>query len=490
MKNKIILILTLILILSTAPLSAATTVEVTEAIREDISLDEIVTGQLTPFEKVNIPAQIGGVAEEVNVEIGDEVEAGYELIKMEQDTLLIQKRQAEASLESAQANYDELITGATEEELTRARSSYEDAKAALESAEINYNLMQEIFEDRRSLEQQLVNAEQQLQSSRQSYRQAEINYEQAKRSFERSEQLFQDNIISKQEYENAEDAYENAETSLNQAESALNSAERNYQLTKETFNNPTELKQQLENARSQLNSARTNLAVSEANLREAERGPREERIRAGAAQLKQAEAGLDELEDNLRKTIITAPFDGLVFQVNVEKGEMIGSGQAIINLINIDQLYVEIELTASAVSRINKGDMVEVKAETMQHYVEGEITNIAPQADPSTRSFLVKVKIDNSEHSLRPGMFADVRLLKGEAGDAVVVPIESIMDLTEETPYLYVVEEGRAVRREVEVGLQTDTQAEIISGLEAGESVIIRGQQRLEAGVEVEVISR
>ncbi|ADQ14299.1 efflux RND transporter periplasmic adaptor subunit [Halanaerobium hydrogeniformans] len=414
MKNRIIIFLALMLILTAVPLSAATTVEVTEAIIEDISLDEIITGNLTPFEKANIPAQVGGVAEEVNIDIGDEVEAGSELIKMEQDSFLIQKRQAEAALESAEANYDELINGVTEEEYRRVKSSYEDAKAGLEIAE--------------------------------------INYKQAKRAFERSEELFQDNIISKQDFEDAEDAFKNA--------------------------------------RSQVKSAETNLAVAEANLDEADRGPREEQIRASAAQVKQAEASLDEIEDTLSKTVIRAPFTGLVFERHIEKGEMIGSGQPIVNLINIDQLYVEIEITASAVSRINKGDIVEVKAETMQHYIEGEITNIAPQADPESRSFLVKVKIDNPDHSLRPGMFADVRLLKGEAGDAVVVPIESILDLTEETPYLYVVEDGKAIRREVEVGLQTDTQAEIISGLEAGESVIIRGQQRLDAEDEVEVINR
>lgn len=493
MKNKnIVLSLLMILILATSPVMAQESqiVEITESMTDDISLNELVTGTLTPIQDVNIPAQTRGVAAKVNVEIGDQVEEGTELIKINDETLLIQKNRAKAALDSAQANYQELKNGVTEEEMKRIQANYENAEASLESAKTNLDLMEELYNNRRGLEQQLVNAEQQLENAKQNLNQAEIRYNQAKKDYERSQGLYEDNVISEKELDNAENSFENAEISLAQAKTSVAVAEKNYQLTKESYNNPTELKQQLENARSQVNSARTNLKVAESNLEEAKRGARAERIRASLASVKQAEASLAEIEDQINKTKITAPFSGLVNQVNIDEGEMIASGQTVINLINIDQLYAEIDVTAATASAIKKGEQVEVKAETMQHYITGEVTNIAPAANPSSRTFLVKVKIPNENHNLRAGMFADVRISKGNSGSAVVVPIESIVNLNSENPHLFVVEAGKAVRKDIKMGISTDSRVEIIEGLKAEEEVIIRGQSSLEDGQQVEVRNR
>ena len=507
MKNryKVFSLLIIFLLVSTPVLAQETQiVETAKSVTDDISLDELFTGTLTPIRNVNIPAQTGGVAKKVNVEIGNQVEEGTELIKIDDETLMIQKSKAQAALDSARANYKELKNGATEEELARTRASYEDAKAGLESAEKNLELMKELYNERRALEQQLVNAEQQLnsgkqqlQTSKQNLNQAEVNYNQAKREYERSKNLYEDNVISEREYENAKSSYENAKSSyksaqisVEQAETSLAAAKKNYQLTKETYNNPTELKQQLENARSQVNSARTNLKVAESNLEEVERGPRQERITAGLASVKQAEASLAEIEDQIAKTQITASFSGLVNRVNVEAGEMISTGQTVVNLINIDQLFAEINVTAATASALKKGDQVEVRAETMQHYIQGEVTNIAPAADETSRTFLVKVKISNEDHRLRAGMFADVKIIKGKSGSAVVVPIESIINLNSENPHVLVVENGETVRKDIKIGIRTDSRVEVLEGLNADEEVIIRGQNNLEAGQKVEVRNR
>ncbi|SDI67170.1 RND family efflux transporter, MFP subunit [Halanaerobium congolense] len=490
MRNRKILVLILLLVFISSTAFAQNNTQVVEtakSIKEDISINEIITGILTPIQDVNVPAQIGGVAEKINVEIGEEVKKDEELIKIDDESLLIQKKQAEASLEKARANYQELKNGVTKEEMDRVRSTYENAKASLESAEINLKLMEELYNDRRALEQQLVSAEQQLESSRHNLNQAKINYEQAKRDYDRSKKLYNDDVVSEKEFDNAKSAFENAEVSLNQAKSAFSLAEESYQLAKKTFNNPTELKQQLENARRQVKNARSNLEVARANLAEAERGPRQERVRAGLASVRQAEASLAQIEDQISKTQITAPVAGLINKVNIDQGEIITAGQTVIHLVNTKELYAEIDVTASTASAVKKGEVVEVKAETMQHYIEGEITNISPAANPSSRTYLVKAKIPNPDHRLRAGMFADVKIAKGKSGSAVVVPIESIVNLNSDNPYLFVVEDGKAVRKDLKIGIKTDSRVEILAGLNADEDVIIRGQSNLEAGQEVEV---
>ena len=99
----------------------------------------------------------------------------------------------------------------------------------------------------------------------------------------------------------------------------------------------------------------------------------------------------------------------------------------------------------------------------------------------------MKVKISNLEHRLRAGMFADVKITKGKSGSAVVVPIESIVNLNSDNPYIFVVEDGKAVRKDLKIGIKTNSRVEVLAGLNAGENVVIRGQSNLEAGQEVEV---
>jgi multidrug efflux pump subunit AcrA (membrane-fusion protein) len=84
-------------------------------------------------------------------------------------------------------------------------------------------------------------------------------------------------------------------------------------------------------------------------------------------------------------------------------------------------------------------------------------------------------------------MFADVKITKGESGSAVVVPIESIVNLNGNNPHVFVVEDGKAVRKNIQIGISTDSRVEIIEGLNSDEEVIIRGQSSLENGQAVEV---
>lgn len=504
MRNKIIILMALIIFIAAAYTSAAEVVEITESIRDDISLSENLTGTINAVKSVDVPIELSGVADKVLVEVGDMVEKDQELVLLNQEKLKVQKKNAEAALEIAEANYDQLLNGATAEEIKRVEASYKEAEKNLESAKTNLRLMEEIFNEKRSLKQQLLNAEQQLdgaeqqlKSSKENLKQAQTNFEQAKRAFQRAEKLYSDNVISQKDFEDAESAYKNAESNLNNAESAVLQAERAfktaeelYKLSQENYNDPIELEQQLENAQNQYKSAQTNLKVAEANLSEVNRGARKEQKRASLARVRQAEAGLEEVEINLRDSVIKSPITGTISKLNVESGELVSAGQPLLRVIDLEEMLVEIDLTAVSVSRIALGDKVNVKPEIMQQYIEGEVSSISPAADPQSRTFKVEVKIDNPGQRIKAGMFASVQLTKGKAGDAVIVPIASVVDLNTDSPHIFVVEDNRAVKKEIKIGIITDTQVEVLEGLKAGEKVIIKGQNRIESDAEVEVINR
>lgn len=500
----IITLLALILVFAAVAVMAVASVEVAEVEKGNIKIIETITGTVKADKNVNVPAEIGGVAEQVRVEIGDQVAKGEVLIVLDQEKLLVQQKQAEAALESARANYDELRNGATQEELDRVEASCQQAKSALESARTNLKLVEQLYNDKTSLEQQLTsaesqmaNAEQQLASARQSLNQAQVNYQQAKKDYERMEYLFSENVVTEKDYDAAESQYKNTESALNtakitveQAEISYQAAKRSYQLTKETYDDPTQLKQQLENARGQVKSTEAGFDLAEANLAEVKRGAREEVLRAALAQVRQAEANLEQVKLNLADTTITSPINGIVSAVNVEEGELVSAGQPVVNAVNLNQVYVELDVTAATVARLTKGDQVKVNIEIMNDSLNGEISNISPAADPQTKNYLVKVKLANPALKIKAGMFADVALSKGSAQNVVVVPIEAVLELDSADPYLYLVKDNKTVKQKIEVGITNNDKVEVTSGVNIGDWVIIKGQNRINSGVEVKVINR
>ncbi len=503
-KKDILILVVITLIFSSVSVLATTPVKVTKVKQGNISITETITGTVRADKNIKIPAETGGIIEQVKVEIGNQVKRGKELIILDREKLLVQKKQAEGALESARANYEQLKNGATEEELERVKASYQQAKSSLKSAKTNLKLVEELYNDKTSLEQQLTsaesqmsNAEQQLSSARQNLEQAQVNYNQAKKDYERMEYLFSENVVTEKQYDVAESQYKNSKSALStakvtvkQAEISYKAAQRSYQLTKKTYENPTQLKQQLENARSQVKNAKAGLDVAEANLAEVKRGPRVEKIRAGKAQVKQAEARLEQIKLNLEDTKITSPIEGIINTVNVEEGELVSTGQPVINVVNLNQVDVELRVTASTVARIKKGDQVKVDVEILDESVTGEITNISPVADPQTKNYLIKVKLANPDLKIKAGMFADVELTKNSARNVLLVPVEAVLNLDSENPYLYLVRNNKAVKQEIKVGIIGNEQVEVISGVNVGDQVIIRGQNRISSGAAVEVINR
>jgi RND family efflux transporter MFP subunit len=502
MKKTIILLL--ILSFLSINVSAQAPVETTTPERTEISIMDRITGNFSAFKKVNIPTELGGIVDQITVRVGDRVEADQDLLHLNQDKLNIQLKQTKASLEAARANYQQLKNGASQEELNRAQASYEQAQASLEGARSNLELMEEMFKDKINLKQQLTsaesqlaNAEQQLASARESYNQTEINFEQAEREYQRMQYLFEEKVITEKQFEGAESQYKNAKSALNsaqigleQAKIGLNTAKQSYDLTEQTFNNPTQLKQQLESARSQVKSAEAGLAVAEANLEQVKKGATQEQLNASLAQVKSTEAGLEQTNLSLENSIVKSPIKGIVSAVRTEEGEIISPGQPIITVIDVDQLYLEVSVTAATMSRLKEGDQVRIIPEAIKdEELTAEIETISPEADQASKSFPVKMLLDNSAHNIKPGMFGDAVFSVQSAENTLVLPISAIVNFDSRAPYVYTVEDNKAVRKYVIIGIVSDNLVEVVSGLEENDQVITRGQNRLNDGEEVEVIN-
>ncbi|MBU7006000.1 efflux RND transporter periplasmic adaptor subunit [Phosphitispora fastidiosa] len=208
-----------------------------------------------------------------------------------------------------------------------------------------------------------------------------------------------------------------------------------------------------------------------------------------AAQIKQAQAQLEAARINLQNTRITAPIDGTVAAKNIEPGEMAGPGSPVLTIADMDQMVVEGNLAESEVNFAKVGDEVKVYVTAAdEEPFQGYIESVSPIADPVTKAYSIKVWLENGSLLLKGGMAAEIYMTAEARDEVLVLPREALLDQGDRQ-VVYVVDGDKARERVVTLGLTTDEMAEIVSGLKAGEQVVISGQQFLIDGTKVTVAS-
>lgn len=207
---------------------------------------------------------------------------------------------------------------------------------------------------------------------------------------------------------------------------------------------------------------------------------------------KQAPAGLEQalgqlefVQANLNNAVVTSPITGLVAARNVDPGELASQTMPVLTVIDIDRVRVEVAASEKLVNQIKVGQEVEVKiAAAGAEPFAGKVVSIAPAADPRTRTYPVKIELGNPDHRLKPGMFAEVDF--GTAADEnVVVPRDAVFQRAGVNA-VFVYAEGRVEFREVLPGPSDGRMIAVLEGLEAGETVVVSGQDVLDDGMAVE----
>lgn len=297
--------------------------------------------------------------------------------------------------------------------------------------------------------------------------------------------------------------YDSAQALLRQAQANLKSAAENLQRLTELHAKHAVTRQQLELAQTQADVARAQVESAEAavesarsgldgarrhlaTVKEASRVGDREATTSEAAVI-QAEAALELARAQLANATITAPVSGLVSFRAIDPGELASPGVPLVGIVSVDRVFVEVTLTENLLGKIKAGAPVQVQVDAFpDRKITGRIANLAPAADSRTRSYTARVHLDNSRGDLRPGMFATVFLTAERRAGVVVAPTAAIVDRNGQ-PTVFVVEGGRAVEREVTVGLANSQVTEIRSGLKAGEQIVVKGQLQLADGMAVSV---
>jgi membrane fusion protein (multidrug efflux system) len=183
---------------------------------------------------------------------------------------------------------------------------------------------------------------------------------------------------------------------------------------------------------------------------------------------------------------IRSPISGNIAKVMVDVGSMVTPQTPVAVVMDYSRVNVSFNVAETNMGCIDKNDKVAVRIDAMPgESFTGIVTELTPVVDPMTRTLGVKASVNNAKKILRPGMTARITINLGEQSNVIAIPRDALLD-----GYLFVVSDSTAERRDVVPGLIGDKYAEIISGLNDGERVVIVGQQRLAGGEKVMPVLR
>lgn len=191
----------------------------------------------------------------------------------------------------------------------------------------------------------------------------------------------------------------------------------------------------------------------------------------------------------LENTILRAPITGVVTARNYDKGDMYTMGQPVFTVQQITPVKLLVAVSESDYPKVKKGDKATLVVDAVPGKVfDGVVDRIYPVMDASSHTFNVEVKVDNRQRELRPGMYAKVTLSFG-VYHSIVIPDVAVMKQqgSGQRMVMVVGADGKASQKFVTLGRHFDNQYEILSGLDEGDRVIVKGQSSLRGGETVEV---
>ncbi|WP_238915872.1 efflux RND transporter periplasmic adaptor subunit [Clostridium sp. YIM B02555] len=290
---------------------------------------------------------------------------------------------------------------------------------------------QDIQNSINSAQAQLQVIQQQLNSSQVSLQKLQINLDDAQRTYNRQKTLFDGKAISQTDFEAAEKALNNAKADYNTGEASIETAKAN---------------------------------------------------------LEAQNVSIAKYQSDLANTVLKAPISGVISDKALSVGQMVSAGGVLAKVNDISSVYATIQVPQEKISSIKTGQAATVKIEGNDKAYDGTIQNIEALADTTTRVFNCKIKIDNSDKSLYPGVYAKAELLSSEKTQIITVPINALVG-TEGNYSVFINDNGKAKKEKVKIGETDDNNVEINDGIKDGDQIICSNTGTLQDGDTIETSS-
>jgi membrane fusion protein (multidrug efflux system) len=204
-----------------------------------------------------------------------------------------------------------------------------------------------------------------------------------------------------------------------------------------------------------------------------------------------------QLEQQVAKTIVRAPFSGTIDDVFTEQGSVVMPGQTqLMRIVNLNNMYIETDVPEKYVANITRGKKVEVEFPILGKKVDSKVRQVGDFINPSNRTFKVEISVPNKEKAIKPNLTAKLRINDYSNESALLIPQGIISENANGEQYIYVIKDktgsdkATAEKRIIETGLTQGDYIEVTKGLDPGIEIIQEGARSVNDGQEVKIINQ
>ena len=202
---------------------------------------------------------------------------------------------------------------------------------------------------------------------------------------------------------------------------------------------------------------------------------------------------VNQMQSQLGKTTIRAPFSGEIDEVIVEQGQVVAPGaQALMRIINLNNMYVKASIPESYLEGVKKGTSVKVLFPALGQRVDGKVKSVGNYINPSNRTFDIEIDVPNKDKNIKPNLVAKLEINDYSKEKAKLIPANVIQENSKGDKYVFIVGtisdgEATVTRKLVETGLKYEGQIEVLSGLEDGQTIVSAGALTLKDGAKIKI---
>ena len=204
---------------------------------------------------------------------------------------------------------------------------------------------------------------------------------------------------------------------------------------------------------------------------------------------------ISQLKSSLNKTVITAPFSGTIDEIITEKGSVVSPGVSpILRIINLNQMYVEVEVPERYVSTVKKGTSTLVEIPVLGKSYTSKVTQTTSFINPTNRTYSIDVSVPNKEKLIKPNLTARLKINDYKNEKAILIPQNLISENAEGIQYVYVVgnndkNERIAIQKTIETGKSQGSLVEVLKGISSGDLLIEEGARSVKNEQPIKVIN-
>jgi len=513
--------------------------EVVAAKTGDIASVISSTGAAEPASQINLQFTVSGRVIDIKVQVGDQVKAGQVLVSQDASDLIFQAQGADANLQAAQAKLNQILAGASPEDIALAQTAVDNAKTSLADAKTALADAQKATENeltsdyqsaQRTLQTAILTEQIALRTNGETLDNSELNVNSTASNFQALIDSARLRSGAEQDYNSTKTAVDNAVFLYNQAniETALDKLQNSLSLTvnaltrtydvinsisvsstltqtkldtyktnvtgartsaNTALTNVTSGKQTIESQKitnqTNLNLAQAKVAVAQGVLASAEdqltqklAKPRDVDIDVYRAQVKQAQATLNQIRNQIAQKTLTAPIDGIITSLPLEKGEIASPTQVAVAMNSLVNFEIKSDIAESDIANIKVGDPVQITFDAFGETEkwQGTVTKIDPAQTvvQGVVYYKTTISLTQNDSRIKAGMTANLEIETARHQNVLIIPTRAIKDNGSQKSVSVLNSDGQTSDKVVGIGIKSDSgEAEVISGLSAGDKIVI-----------------